>query len=557
MDSHIMNPDHDPLAGKLRALRDTLSAGLVERDEPVRLALLAALAGEHLLLLGPPGTAKSLIARRLQLAFSDSTYFERLLTRFTVPEELFGPLSIKGLEQDRYERLIKAYLPAASIAFLDEIFKANSAILNALLTLLNEREFDNGTQRVSTPLIAVVGASNELPEAGELDALFDRFLLRLHVGPVTADAFPELLGLRGNDSPTVSDTLKLTMAELKTVQELAEDETPADVIALLCDLRDWCAAEGIQVSDRRWRKVAKLLRVAALTNGRDRVSVWDGWLLQHCIWNRPEDRAKVYGWYADRVGASAAMDPSRLTRIVTIWEGKLKADREGQQQMRDDQGRLLYKGPNGPTPELRVQKRRDKKEPLFLAPPESYVQTYGYGSLRRLEERTNGGEGYTREELNPLQVSSAASSGRVRFEHWPKRDAYLAEQSNWLMDGELPAAMEPTRHKDVHVDTCLREIDGLRAEVEAYRARLLTHLASLDEEIRTHLWVPADFVEPASASLRGTREEVETLLGRIRTLHEGFDLLPREDALPISHAEKDVAPVPVAAARSRGRGRGK
>jgi MoxR-like ATPase len=131
----------DTITTRLRALRDKLSSGLVERDLTVRLALLAALAGEHLfLLLGPPGTARSLVARRLHLAFADASYFERLLTRFTVPEELFGPLSIKRLEEDRHERLTTAYLPTASIAFLDEILEANSAILNALLTLVDERE---------------------------------------------------------------------------------------------------------------------------------------------------------------------------------------------------------------------------------------------------------------------------------------------------------------------------------------------------------------------------------------------------------------------------------
>ena len=179
---------------RLRELRDTLVTGLVERDLPIRLALIAALAGEHLLLVGPPGTAKSLVARRLNLAFTKSNYFERLLTRFTVPEELFGPLSIKGLEEDRYERLTAAYMPTASIAFLDEIFKANSAILNSLLTLLNEREFDNGTRRDKAPLIAVIGASNELPDSEELNALYDRFLLRLYVGSVSTGAHPAHAG---------------------------------------------------------------------------------------------------------------------------------------------------------------------------------------------------------------------------------------------------------------------------------------------------------------------------------------------------------------------------
>ncbi len=152
------------------------------------------------------------------MAFADASYFERLLTRFTVPEELFGPLSINGLEEDRYERLTTAYLPTASIAFLDEIFKANSAILNALLTLLNERELDNGAKRVRTPLVAVIGASNELPDGEELDALFDRFLLRLHVGPVTKDAFPALLALRGHATPEVASALRLTEADLAVLR---------------------------------------------------------------------------------------------------------------------------------------------------------------------------------------------------------------------------------------------------------------------------------------------------------------------------------------------------
>ena len=179
--------------GRIKRLLDALEAGLVERHHSVRLCLLAALAGEHTLLIGPPGTAKSELARRLHTAFVDARYFERLLTRFTVPEELFGPLSIKALEDDRYERHTDGFLPTASIAFIDEVFKANSAILNALLTLLNEREFDNGAGRMRCPLISVLGATNEVPEDEITDAFFDRFLVRLPVHPVSSAGFTALL----------------------------------------------------------------------------------------------------------------------------------------------------------------------------------------------------------------------------------------------------------------------------------------------------------------------------------------------------------------------------
>src|SRR5512147_252261 len=186
-------PDPVPARARLAALLDTLEHGLVERRREVRLALLAALAGEHTLLIGPPGTAKSELARRLHLAFADASYFERLLTRYTVPEELFGPLSIRALEEDRYERQTAGFLPRASIAFIDEVFKANSAILNALLTLLNEREFDNGPRREPCPLVSVIGATNAVPKDEVGEAFFDRFLVRLPVAPVSAPGFRALL----------------------------------------------------------------------------------------------------------------------------------------------------------------------------------------------------------------------------------------------------------------------------------------------------------------------------------------------------------------------------
>eukprot|EP01026_Neomeris_dumetosa_P047706 TRINITY_DN4104_c0_g2_i2.p2 TRINITY_DN4104_c0_g2~~TRINITY_DN4104_c0_g2_i2.p2 ORF type:complete len:318 (-),score=43.90 TRINITY_DN4104_c0_g2_i2:51-1004(-) len=180
------------LRDRIKRAIGVMTYGLVERDQEVRLLLLAALSGEHALFIGPPGTAKSELGRRLS-KLCDGTYFERLLTRFSVPEELFGPLSMRALEEDKYIRQTKGYLPQANVAFVDEIFKANSAILNTLLTLLNERLFDNGQTREKVPLVCLVGASNELPESEELDALYDRFLIRRKVQQVSAGGLQNLL----------------------------------------------------------------------------------------------------------------------------------------------------------------------------------------------------------------------------------------------------------------------------------------------------------------------------------------------------------------------------
>ncbi len=523
-------PPSPTLTERLRTLRNALLTGLVERDLGVRLALLAALSGEHLLLVGPPGTAKSMVARRLHRALDGSAYFERLLTRFTVPEELFGPLSIRALEEDRYERLTERYLPTASVAFLDEIFKANSAILNALLTLLHEREFDNGVERVRTPLVAVVGASNELPEDGELDALYDRFLLRLHVGPVSAEGFATLLDLRGEAEPEIPAELRLTAEDLVEVRRGAEQVALSeDVKALLSDLRAWCAAEGIPVSDRRWRKVAKLLRVSAFSHGRSTVSTWDAWLLQHALWQRPEQREAIYDWYAERVGAAAAMDPSSLAKIVVAWEAQLKRDQESRSQRRDEEGRLLYEDSDGepvPDAEGEVPAYRDG-EPLYLAPKGAHFRKdYEYRPIR---DRTNAGHGFTAEELDELWMRYR-NSGWGTLHNWNGLTAYLADPDSRLTRRvRHQPLMEPTRFRAAYVESVLDQLDALRGEVRDYKAGVKAQIASLEAEIRTHLWVTPDFAEPAARSLEATLGEVEGLLARVERLREGFAQLPRED----------------------------
>ncbi|MBE0620497.1 MAG: AAA family ATPase [Burkholderiales bacterium] len=329
---------------RLKAIIDALESGLVERRQSVRLCLLCALAGEHTLLIGPPGTAKSELARRLHTVFRDARYFERLLTRFSVPEELFGPLSIQALEQDRYERHTDGFLPDASIAFIDEVFKANSAILNALLTLLNEREFDNGAGRQRCPLISAIGATNEVPEDEVADAFFDRFLVRLPVAAVSAAGFGALLevGLDCGWTPLPAG-LALDKNDRTVLADAATAvEVPAALVAVLAELRQHFAAERIHVSDRRWVKIVWLLRVAAASEGRSAVALWDLLLLPWVTGPDAARQAAVADWLSARLGVRETYSPERLTRVVEAFEAQLDAELNANDLDYDEFGRLRF-----------------------------------------------------------------------------------------------------------------------------------------------------------------------------------------------------------------------
>lgn len=333
-----------PRATQLTHLVDVLQRGLVERGHCVRLCLLAALAGEHTLLIGPPGTAKSELARRLHTAFKEGHYFERLLTRFTVPEELFGPLSIQALEEDRYERHTEGFLPSASIAFIDEVFKANSAILNALLTLLNEREFDNGAGRMRCPLISVLGATNSVPEDEIADAFFDRFLLRLPVTPVSADGFSALLEVDSAHAWTApAEPLRFGPGDLHLLAEDASHvQLPTAVVSMLGSLRKHFAALSFLVSDRRWVKIVWLLRVAAASEGRDTVELWDLLLLPWLSAPDATRQAEVANWLTARLGVREAFSPARLTRVVEAFERQLDVEQQANDLDYDESGRLNF-----------------------------------------------------------------------------------------------------------------------------------------------------------------------------------------------------------------------
>ncbi|HYQ80723.1 MAG TPA: AAA family ATPase, partial [Anaeromyxobacteraceae bacterium] len=283
----------------------------------------------------------SQLARRLHLAFRDGLYFERLLTRYTVPEELFGPLSISALEEDRWERQTDGFLPQASIAFIDEVFKANSAILNALLTLLNEREFDNGPRREPCPLVSAIGATNEIPEDEVGEAFLDRFLIRLPVAPVTQPGFRRLLELDSRQPlPPVEALHEPDRAAIAGAAHRVR--LPDEVAGVLAELRAWLAGQQGYVSDRRWVKIAWLLKVAAAAEGRGAVSLWDLWCLPWCTAPDAARQEGVATWLTSRLGLREAMSPPRLTRVVEAFEVQAEAEHAADDLDYDESGRLRF-----------------------------------------------------------------------------------------------------------------------------------------------------------------------------------------------------------------------
>lgn len=290
------------LREKIEKNLEILNNGLVGKEKVMKLGLLSILSGENMILVGPPGTAKSEISRRLREILADSgseTYFEYLFTKFTTPEEIFGPLSIKQLQNDKFERNTEGYMPSSRIVFLDEIFKANSSILNTLLTILNERVFHNGLKREKTPLISLIGASNELPfENDELTALYDRFLIRAVVGYVSDDEIEMLLDIKETDMEIPAE-IKFTESDLNEIRNESEKVRVTfgikkTIMQIRQDYNKIFSEDNHEIiSDRKLVKMVKLLKISAYLNGRNKVDFSDLMLLTNCLWNNPENIEKV------------------------------------------------------------------------------------------------------------------------------------------------------------------------------------------------------------------------------------------------------------------------
>lgn len=291
---------------RIRLLLAEMNRGVYEKETEIGLSLLAALAGESILLLGPPGVAKSMVARRLKEAFVNASAFEYLMSRFSTPDELFGPVSISRLkESDKYERAVDGYLPTADVVFLDEIWKAGPAIQNTLLTVINEKLFRNGDKEMKLPLKLLVAASNELPTQGEgLEALWDRFLIRIICTCVQEEeAFYRMLLDDSSDETITSNQWQISDKEyVEWQKEITQVTVPSEVLTCITAIRkeltkveivDSEVHRDVYVSDRRWKNIVRLLKASAFIHGRTEVSITDLLPIYHCLWNEPDECSEI------------------------------------------------------------------------------------------------------------------------------------------------------------------------------------------------------------------------------------------------------------------------
>jgi len=325
------------LSERINKLVVALSDGVYEREHTIKLCLLAALSGESVFLLGPPGIAKSLIAKRLIQAFDNSSYFDYLMTRFSTPEEVFGPLSIQELKDNgKYVRLTQGYLPTAQVVFLDEIWKAGPAILNTLLTVVNEKTFKNGNEIKKVPMRLLISASNELPdEDSGLEALYDRMLVRVFVNRIqNKQNFHSMLTVGTPQEAPIPAGLAITDEEYsywqQELEKLTLNETCFEKLYTLKTLIEKRVEEQggdfthseLYISDRRWKKAVKLLKASAYFNGRESINPLDLLLLRDCLWHSPESRLIVNEVLQD-FAIHHAFDQSQISHQIELCRDEL------------------------------------------------------------------------------------------------------------------------------------------------------------------------------------------------------------------------------------------
>lgn len=290
MNSNINNLKFKEIIEKIGKISNELNDIFVEREDVINNSLKSLITGQSVLLIGPPGTAKSALTSELCSRITNGRYFSWLLNRTSDPSEILGPFSIKQMEEDKFFRVTKNKLPEAEIVFLDEIFKCNEPTLNILLPIINEKIFYNDGIAYDVPLVTLFAASNEFPEEDSLMALYDRMIFRMFVDYVGDVQNKMIMFKRFLKSNNRNEITHIDMEEIEFLKETLEEvQVPEEMLKEYIYLMNTLMQEGIVISDRRQNEGLKVLKVTALLKGRDIVEIEDFKGLKDILWNNIED----------------------------------------------------------------------------------------------------------------------------------------------------------------------------------------------------------------------------------------------------------------------------
>jgi MoxR-like ATPase len=546
-----------------------LNTGIYEKEEVIAIAVLTAIAGESLFLLGPPGVGKSLIARRLKYAFKDGSAFEYLMSHFSTPDEIFGPVSIAKLKDaDTYERISTGYLPEASVVFLDEIWKAGSSIQNALLTVLHEKRYRNGNKEIQIPMKLLIAASNELPAQGQgLEALWDRFLMRVKMEgirdpeqframitmPRSFDASPDPVGedhkitdadyaawSRGIDAITLPDHVFAVLMYLKSRCTRAAGNQDAGV------LEDCAHPEGLsQKSDRRWRKILRVLRTSAFLNDRKQVDLMDCFLITHCLWHDVHEQAAATRLVHEAIeqhGYTAHLDFPGIREELKALQAEITQETKRIQDTRAEALRLIAVNycriTCGDTPARYITKQDLERLTETAQTMPLYTRkrlSSGYLTRNRSAQLQKGSNTFSMlvdgieqdmETLMILQGSAQVSKGSSPFQ-------VLVDGTECTLD-TMPTgdkrriSRKPSPIQESAWDT---RIQGLLDYTGGMKDRLAQCQKREYKQLRVNLFVPPALASLVESHVATVHKEINKLEVEIREIQHAYKTLTDEEVL--------------------------
>jgi len=528
---------------KIYKLLEELNKGVYERENELKLALLSSVAGESIFLLGPPGVAKSLLARKLKFAYKDAKVFEYLMSRFSTPDEIFGPVSISKLkEHDKYERIVDKYLPSSDVVFLDEIWKAGPSIQNALLTVINEKIFRNGDTEIKVPMKALISASNELPAKDQgLEALWDRFLVRLVVkGIEDKENFNKMISEKLNAyDDSVEENDKITSDEYKKWSEEIDDIiVPENVLNVIHYIRSYIDEHNkkeednkenkIYVSDRRWCKIVRLLRTSAFLNDRKEVDLMDCFLIRHCIWNEEFQQDSVYSFVKDAIekyGYTFDIDFKGIRNEIDELKKDITKETE---IIKDDREEVLTTSATSSRMNYYEIQGLNKDDYYTGNKPTPFLISYSdYSLLTTTDSEIS--LSYYSSYYNSIQNEGDYSvrKGKDKFHIIVDNKEYKLKTK---IDGNKIKKTR-TAHKSVE-ETWDKQVLNLCEIIDKWKKNLENYRSKDLEHIRNNIFVNSELAVVVEKSILGTFDTINEIESEIKQIQKTYkDLKEKEEVI--------------------------